>query len=49
VYQRVTTLLSVHAKESHTAVDESSITKAKNAAILTEEAMSINGKQIHLG
>lgn len=49
VYQRVTSLLSVHAHESHTAVDESSILKAKNAAILTEEAMSINGKQIHLG
>ena len=49
VYQRVTSLLSVHAKESHTAVDESTFTKAKNAAILTEETMSINGKQIHLG
>lgn len=49
VFQRVTTLLSVHAKESHTAVDESAFTKAKNAAILTEETMTINGKQIHLG
>jgi hypothetical protein len=49
VYQRVTTLLSVHARESHTAVDESTFTKAKNAAILTEETMTINGKQIHLG
>jgi Protein of unknown function (DUF3540) len=49
VYQRVTSLLSVHARESHTSVDESTFTKAKNAAILTEETMSINGKQIHLG
>lgn len=49
VYQRVTSLLSVHAKESHTSVDESTFTKAKSAAILTEETMSINGKQIHLG
>jgi len=49
VYQRVTSLLSVHANEVHTSVDESTITRAKNAAILTEETMSINGKQIHLG
>ena len=40
---------SVHAKESHTSVDESTFIKARNAAILTEETMSINGKQIHLG
>jgi hypothetical protein len=49
VYQRVTSLLSVHAKESHLSVDDSTFTKAKNAAILTEETMTINGKQIHLG
>ncbi|MEP7125731.1 MAG: DUF3540 domain-containing protein [Byssovorax sp.] len=49
IYQRVTSLLSVHARESHTSIDESSFTKAKSAAILTEETMSINGKQIHLG
>ncbi len=49
VYQRVTSLLSVHAKERHVVVDESTFTKAKTAAILTEETMSINGKQIHLG
>jgi uncharacterized protein DUF3540 len=49
VYQRVTSLLSIHARESHTSIDESSFTKAKSAAILTEETMSINGKQIHLG
>ena len=49
VYQRVTSLLSVHAREAHTSVDESTFTRAKSAAIVTEETMSINGKQIHLG
>ncbi len=49
VYSRVRGLLSTRAEQTHTVVDDSSLTKAKNASILTEESMSINGKQIHLG
>lgn len=47
--QRVHGLLSVHAKESHTLVEKSAITQAKNASILTEDAVSINGKSVLLG
>lgn len=47
--QRVRGLLHVQAREMHTIVDETSITKAKSASVLTEETMTINGKQIHLG
>ena len=49
LYQRVSALLSVHAGQSHTVVDEASFSRAKSAAILTEETVTINGKQIHLG
>ena len=42
-------MLSVHAREVHTVVDETHLTKAKSASVLTEETMTINGKQIHLG
>jgi len=49
VYQRVSGLLSVRAQEAHTAVDNTSFTKAKNATILTEETATVNGKQILLG
>ena len=48
-YQRVSALLSVHAGQSHTVVDEASFSRSKSAAILTEETVTINGKQIHLG
>jgi hypothetical protein len=47
--QRVTTLLSVHAGQKHTVVDGDTIDKAKSATLLTEENVTINGKQIHLG
>ncbi|WP_437905433.1 DUF3540 domain-containing protein [Sorangium sp. So ce327] len=47
--QRVTGLFSLHARESHTVVDGSATTKAKSATVLTEETMTINGKEIHLG
>ncbi len=40
---------SVHAAASQTAVDGEAMTKAKNATVLTEETMTINGKRIHLG
>ena len=49
VYQRVRDLLSVHAKRTHAVVDETSFSKAKSQTMLTEEAMTINGKQINLG
>ena len=48
-YQRVRSLLTVHAGQSRTVVDETALTKSKNAVILTEEKMAINGKEIHLG
>lgn len=47
--QRVHGALNVRAQKAHTIVDESSLLTAKNASILTEETMNINGRQIHLG
>lgn len=49
VYQRVTEMLSVRAGQRHTVVDGASLEKSKSATILTEETVSINGKQVHLG
>ncbi len=49
VCQRVTELLSVHAGESHTLVDEGSFAQAKRSVLQTEETVTINGKEIHLG
>ncbi|MFT3767998.1 MAG: DUF3540 domain-containing protein [Minicystis sp.] len=49
LYQRVREMLSVRAKQAHTIVDEQSLLTAKTAAIVTEEAMNINGSEIHLG
>jgi hypothetical protein len=49
LYQRVSAMLSVRAEEAETIIDKGSLTRAKSATILTEETMTINGKQIHLG
>jgi hypothetical protein len=49
LYQRVSGLWSARARDVETVVDETSLMRAKSASILTEETMSINGKQIHLG
>jgi hypothetical protein len=49
LYQRVSSLLSVHAGKSHTIVDGLSFTQAESGAIVTREVMTINGKQVHLG
>jgi hypothetical protein len=49
VCQHVTSLLRVHAGESQTLVDKGTYTQAKSAAILTEEAVRINGREIHIG
>jgi hypothetical protein len=48
-YQRVRGALEVRAGKAHTVVDDSSFLTAKNASIVTEETMSINGNEIHLG
>ncbi len=48
-YQRVVGMLAVRAGEAHTIVDGDALTTAKNASIVTEEAMNINGQEIHLG
>ena len=47
--QRVRDALQIRAGESHTVVDDRSFMTAKNASIVTEETMSINGQEIHLG
>ncbi|AUX24429.1 uncharacterized protein SOCEGT47_049660 [Sorangium cellulosum] len=52
--QKVTGLVSTHAKEIHVVADERASTKAKRAkakraSALTEESVSIHGKQVHLG
>jgi hypothetical protein len=47
--QRVTSLFRIHAGETQTIVDEGSVTQAKRAAILTEETVTINGREVHLG
>lgn len=47
--QRVTSLLSVQAGQAHTVVEGSMHSQAKSATILTEEKVSINGKEVHLG
>jgi Protein of unknown function (DUF3540) len=49
VCQRVSDMLSVHARQTHTLVEEGSYAQSKSATILTEETMTINGKEIHLG
>lgn len=49
LYQRVRETLNVHAGKTHTVVDDASFMTAKNASIVTEETMSINGDEIHLG
>jgi hypothetical protein len=49
LYQRVSGLLSVRAGESQTIVDGTATTRSKDGVILTEEKMTINGKQIYLG
>ncbi|EYF08300.1 DUF3540 domain-containing protein [Chondromyces apiculatus] len=49
LYQRVSALLSVRAGQSHTLVDDTAFTRAKSATLHTEETVTVNGKQIHLG
>lgn len=49
LHQRVVGLFDVQAKEMHTVVDGETTTRAKSATITTEEIVTINGKQVHLG
>jgi hypothetical protein len=49
LFQRVSSLLRVHAGESQTLVDGGAVTQSKRAAILTEETVTINGREVHLG
>lgn len=47
--QHVTELFSTRAGQSHAVVDGASYQQSKSATIVTEEKVSINGKEIHLG
>jgi hypothetical protein len=49
LFQRVTDVLHTHAREQVSIVDEGSYSQAKSTAIQTEETVTINGKEIHLG
>jgi hypothetical protein len=49
LYQRVRGAVNLHAGTTHTVVDDASFLTAKNASIVTEETMNINGSEIHLG
>jgi hypothetical protein len=47
--QRVEGLATQHARDIHVEAQESAVTHAKNATILTEENVVVNGKQLYLG
>ena len=47
--QRVRKLFSFRAGTAHSSVDGTSLSKARTTKILSEEKVSINGRQIHLG
>ncbi|HEY1692684.1 MAG TPA: DUF3540 domain-containing protein [Polyangiaceae bacterium] len=47
--QRVRSVLRVHAGEVQTLVDGGTYTQSKTAAILADEAVTVNGREIHLG
>ncbi|WP_437900733.1 DUF3540 domain-containing protein [Sorangium sp. So ce124] len=49
LYQRVRDAMDLRAGTARTVVDEQSYLTAKNASIVTQETMAINGREIHLG
>lgn len=49
LYQRISGPMSVHAQQAHAVVEGASVTQARSAAIVTEETVTINGRQVHLG
>jgi Protein of unknown function (DUF3540) len=49
MYQHVSALLRVHAGEAQTLVERGTYTQAKTAAIMTKDAVTINGSEVHIG
>lgn len=49
VFTRVKELMSVHTGETDTVVRGQYSNRAKRTSITSEEAVTINGKQVHLG
>ena len=49
LYQHVRELWSMKADKAHVAVKDDYFQRSKSATVLTEEVVTINGKQIHLG
>lgn len=49
LFQRVTDVLHVHAREQVSIADEGSYSQARTTAIQTQDVVTINGKEIHLG
>lgn len=47
--QRVVELVSLHAGATHTVVEGSTHAQSKSASIVTQEKVSINGREVHLG
>jgi hypothetical protein len=47
--QRVTGLFSQQARDVHVQAEQSVVTRGKNATILTEDDVVVNGKQLWLG
>jgi hypothetical protein len=47
--QKVSGLLTTQARTTHTQVEEGATTRAKHVAILTEDEVVVNGKQLFLG
>ncbi|MEM9692088.1 MAG: DUF3540 domain-containing protein [Myxococcota bacterium] len=48
-YQHVRELWSVKSRAAHMTTTEDYFQRSRNATLLTEEIVTINGKQIHLG
>jgi len=48
-YQRVRELFTFRAGRAHSVVEGTSYAKSKQAVIVSDEKVMINGKQIHLG
>jgi Protein of unknown function (DUF3540) len=49
LFQRVTDVVHVHARQQVSIVDEGSYSQAKTTAIQSEDTVTINGREIHLG
>jgi Protein of unknown function (DUF3540) len=49
LYQRVTSLLRTHAEEVQVLVDKGTYTQAQSATVLADEAVTLKGREIHVG